>query len=169
MGEELASVFGFDIDEGVAEHGRRIVHVGGRKDERCCFRPDNLHGLLKFPAGSNWKPCFVKPQLLFEPRVARDKPAYGRIGRVIGRIKKRAQRCPKLGLRIIFSIRGEKKARVVDDALKAGERLFVVQQDMPVAALRELLLLSLLKQVLDIGRICAKDMINSGSTAENSR
>ena len=68
----------------------------------------------------------------------------------------------------MLSILRKEKARVVDDALKAGERLFVVQQDMPVAALRELLLLSLFKQVIDIGRICAADLINSGSTAEES-
>ena len=122
------------------------------------FRPDDLHGLIKFPAGSNRKPCFVKTQLLFEPRVARDKPAYGRIGRIIRGAEKRAQRCLKLGLRIMLSIRGEEKARVIDHALKPEECLLVVQQDMPVAVLVELLLPGLINQAVDIGSLCAGGM-----------
>ncbi|MCY1345392.1 hypothetical protein D9M69_314520 [compost metagenome] len=118
-----------DAQQGVAEHRRRAVQVGGGEHQHRAVRVDVAVPGLEFRALDLRQ--VVELQLVAQPAGARRVDALGMPVAEAGRRVERLQRGGQFGLRMLGAIGREEEVRIVDEAGPAAEpgRLVVAESD----------------------------------------
>ena len=142
-----------DPEKGMPEHGGRVVHEGGGKDQRDRFWIEFRIPCVEAFTGLRRKATVVKRELLLEPVIAGDESTLCRLAGASGGLarEKPFQGGFKLGLGIRPAVRGEEERLVIGLAgIPAPCVLPIVQEEVPKPFLGQLRASGLTDQVSQV-------------------
>ncbi len=120
----------------MTEHRRRIVHEGGRKDQRNRCGIELFEPQLKAFAGLRRQARFVDGKCVFQPMITGDEGAARRLTGSPDEFggKKLRNGSFELGFGIVLAVRCKKEPGFIGLALiSTANRLAIVKQQVPIA------------------------------------